>query len=73
MYSLSQIKVYRTKKIWKDMHHTLKYFFLEGVGAWVLEGLISALPFFILFEVYITMYYFYIIRIFRKYFTDLKT
>lgn len=45
MYSLSQIKVYRTKKIWKDMHHTLKYFFLEGVGAWVLEGLISALPF----------------------------
>lgn len=55
------------------MHHTLKYvFFLEGVGAWVLEGLIGALPFFILFEVYITMYYFYIIRIFRKYFTDLK-
>lgn len=78
MYSLSQIKVCEfyictgQKRFGKICITLLNIFFLEGVGAWVLEGLIGALPFFILFEVYIPMYYFYIIRIFRKYFTDLK-
>lgn len=82
MYSLSQIQVCEfyicigQKRFGKICITLLNmFFFLRGVGAWVLEGIIGALLslfHFILFEVYISMYYFYIIRIFRKYFTDLK-
>lgn len=60
MYSLSQIKVCEfyictgQKRFGKICITLLNmFFFLEGVGAWILEGLIGAL--FYLFEVYITI------------------